>query len=671
MAKQKKDKRIVFLCILLAVILFGYSFRLFDWQVLDRQNHVSNSLSTTAIYTSIPAARGEVLDRYGRPFAVNAEGYNIVFNRIYMPKDKLNDTILSLVSILNAAGEKYNDQCPVSKTEPYKFEETDSISPATMISELKLAHYATVENCVDEMIKQFELENYTKEQQRIIMGVRLTMIVADYSDPIPFTFAESVSINTVSKIEEYSAKYPGVETSVVTVRKYVSGSIAPHIIGYIGPIYAEEWDELKDKNYSYNDKVGKSGIEKYSENYLRGTNGTLKTTRDSSGKVLSTEVVKEPVAGNTVMLTIDRNLQEVAQKSLKELIQYRQTQADSRSADAGAIVVMNVNTGEILAAVTYPSYDMETYENNYASLLNNSDLPLFNRAFDGVYAPGSTFKSATAAIGLELNKVTASENICCLGTYKYFADYQPSCMHTHGNLDTVNALKVSCNYYFYELGRRIGIDKLNEYCRKFGLGVETGVELGESKGILAGPEYRKEIGSYWTEGDTIQAAIGQSDNGFTPLQLATYASTIANGGTRYKSHIIKEVRSYDLDKVIAKTEPTVVDTVGISAEVIDIVKKGMLSVTSEGTLSKIFVDYPLQVGGKTGTATTFYDGVEYNNGVFIAFAPYEKPEIAVAILGEKAGFGSGCAGPAYDIFDAYFFYNGETYNPQNSGILTE
>ena len=671
MARQKKDKRIVFLCLLLAFVMFGYSFRLFSWQIINRQNHVNDSLSATALYTDIPAARGEVLDRYGRPFAVNAEGYNIVFNRIYMPEDNLNDTIISLAEILTAAGETYNDRCPISKSEPYKFEETSNISPATMIAELGLAHYATVENCVDEMIKKFKIENYSKAQQRIIMGVRLTMIVADYSDPIPFTFAENVSINTVSKIEEYSAKYPGVETSVVTVRQYVSGSIAPHIIGNIGPIYAEEWDDLKDKGYSYNDKVGKSGIEKYSESYLRGTNGTLKTTRDSSGKVLSTEVVKEPVAGNTVMLTIDRNLQEVAQNSLKELITYRQTQEDSRSADAGSIVVMNVNTGEILAAVTYPSYDMETYTNDYASLLNNSRLPLFNRAFDGVYAPGSTFKPLTAAVGLETNNITPDEMVTCQGTYKYFKDYQPSCMHIHGPLNTTNALKVSCNYYFYELGRRIGIDKLNEYCKKFGLGVETGVELGEAKGILAGPEYRKQIGSYWTEGDTIQAAIGQSDNGFTPLQLATYTSTIANGGTRYKSHIIKEIRSYDLDTVIEKVEPTVVETVGLSKEVLDVVKKGMLSVTSEGSLSNIFVDYPLQVGGKTGTATTFYSGVEYNNGVFVAFAPYEKPEIAVAIVGEKAGYGSGCAGPAYDIFDAYFFYNGETYNPQNSGVLIE
>ena len=671
MAKQKKDKRIVFLSIVLAVIMFGYSFRLFDWQILDRQNHINDSLAATAIYTDIPASRGEVLDRYGRPFAVNAEGYNIIFNRIYMPKDNLNDTILSLVEILNAAGEKYNDRCPISKTEPYKFEEISNITPATMISELKLAHYATVENCVAEMIKQFKLENYSKAEQRIIMGVRLTMIVADYSDPIPFTFAENVSIDTVSKIEEYSAKYPGVETSVVTVRQYVSGAIAPHIIGYIGPIYAEEWDDLKDKGYSYNDQVGKSGIEKYSESYLRGTNGTLKTTRDSSGKVLSTEVVKEPVAGNTVMLTLDRNLQEVAQKSLKELIEFRQTQKDSPSCDAGSIVVMNVNTAEILAAVTYPSYDMETYRNDYDSLLKNADLPLFNRAFNGVYAPGSTFKPVTAAIGLELNKITPDESIVCQGTYTYFKDYQPSCMHIHGALANTKALEVSCNYYFYELGRRIGIDKLNEYCRKFGLGVATGVELGEATGTLAGPEHRQSIGSYWTEGDTIQAAIGQSDNGFTPLQLATYTSTIANGGTRYKSHIIKEIRSYDLEKVVEKFEPTIVENTGISANVIDVVKKGMLSVTSEGTASLVFNNYPIQVGGKTGTATTFYDGVEYNNGIFIAFAPYDKPEIAVAIIGEKAGYGSGCASPAYDIFDAYFFYKGEIYNPQKSGVLTE
>ena len=669
MPREKKDKRIIFLCIIMVVVMLLYSVRLFSWQIVNRDDHINKSLATTAVYTPIVAARGEILDRYGRPFAVNNEGYNVVFNRIYLPDKNLNETILALVDILNASKEGYNDQCPITKTAPYAFMETDKISPATMISELGLAHYATVENCVDAMVEKFEIEQYTEEQKRVIMGVRLTMIVADYCDTIPFTFAENVSISTVTKIEEFSANFPGVETQVSTIRSYVSGAIAPHLIGHIGPIYAEEWGELKDQGYSYNDYVGKSGIEKYAEKYLRGQNGTLKTTRDSQGNVISSEVVKQPVAGNTVMLTLDRNLQAVAQQSLKELIQYRSTQKDSLSADAGAIVVMDVNSAEVLAAVTYPSYDMATYTTDYASLLNDKDLPLFNRALNGVYAPGSTFKPATAAIGLELGITDKSENICCLGTYRYFSDYQPSCMHTHGNLDVVGALKVSCNYYFYEIGRRIGITKLNDFCKKFGLGTSTGIELSESVGTLAGPEYRAQIGTNWNEGDTIQAAIGQSDNGFTPLQLAVYTSTLANGGTRYKAHLVKEIRSYDLKNVIQKNEPEVVDTLGISEEVMSVVKKGMLSVTSEGSVSSLFVDYPIAVGGKTGTATTYYDGVEYNNGVFISFAPYEKPEIAVVILAEKAGYGSGCAQPAHDIFDAYFFYKGETYNPQDSGVL--
>ncbi len=671
MAREKKNKRVTVICLVLVAVLLGYGARLFDWQVLHRDKYVEQAQAATATYTPLAAARGEILDRFGRAFAVNEEGYNLVFNRIYLPDDRLNETILTLTNLLRTTGEAWVDNCPLAAKAPYGFNEKANIAVSTMIEKLRLAHYATAENCRAAMIEKWQLQNYSPAQQRVLMGVRLTMLVADYADTIPYTFAENVSLDTVAKVEESSRALPGVEVRVVTTRRYVSGTIAPHIIGAIGPIYSEEWEELKSKGYSYSDIVGKSGIEKYAESYLRGTDGTLKTTRDAAGNVLSSQVVKQPRAGDSVLLTIDRNIQAVAQRSLRNLIYQLSGSGDKNSygAHAGSIVVMNVNTGAVLAAVTYPSYDAATYREQYESLLQDEDRPLFNRAFNGIYAPGSTFKPATASIGLQTGKIKPNETIFCSQKYTYYEDYQPTCMHYHGALNVVGALKVSCNYFFYETGRRVGITKLNEYCRKYGLGVETGIELGEATGILAGRTYRESINTTWNDGDTLQAAIGQSDNAFTPLQLATYIATLANGGTRYRAHLVQEIRNYDLTESVVLTQPQVMDTTGISPEVYDVVKQGMLSVTTEGSVASVFADYPIQVGGKTGTATVYDHGVEFNNGVFVAFAPYENPEIAVVTIVEKGGYGSGCAQPAQDIFDAYFFYQGETYTGQQSGVL--
>ena len=669
--KSKKDPRIVILCMILVAVLATYCLRLINWQLVRREEFVSESMSATATYTSLQAARGEILDRYGRSFATNEEAFDLVFNKIYLPDDRLNDTILTLANLLNETGEPWVDDMPLTWAEPYEFDEDTNISPATMIEKLGLAHYATPQNCWDAMVEEFELEQYGEMSKRVIMGVRLTMLVADYTDITPYTFAKDVSLSTVARVEESAVRLPGVETAVVTTRNYTTGPIAPHLIGDLGPIYAEEWQELKTKGYSYNDMVGKSGIEKYAESYLRGKAGERKTLRDITGKVLSSEVVTEPQAGNSVVLTLDRNIQEVAQNSLKNLINKLGGTKNSKKvgANAGSIVVMDVNTGAVLAAVTYPSYDMDTYRKSYDKLLADPARPLFNRALSGTYAPGSTFKPATASIGLQTQSIQGDETIYCSELYTYYSDYQPSCMHHHGSLNVVGALNVSCNYFFYETGRRIGIDKLNEYCKKYGLGVETGIELNEATGLLAGREYREANNMFWAPGDTLQAAIGQSDNAFTPLQLAVYVSTLANGGTRYKAHIVDEIRNYDLTDVVFKTKVEALDHTGISPEVTDYVKRGMLSVTTEGSVSALFTDYPIQVGGKTGTATVFDNGVEYNNGVFIAFAPYENPEIAVITIVEKGGYGADCAQPTRDIFDAYFFYHGKTHISNQPGVL--
>lgn len=674
MRKPKKDnynRRMAIVSGIMAAVLLLYSARLVDWQLFNKNKYEEQSIATVATYTSISAARGEIYDCYGRPLVQNKDSYNIIFNRLYLKDADLNSTIITLTGLLNSMGETWKDKCPMTKEAPYEFEENRSISSATMRSELGLAHYATAQNCWDAMVEKFKLSEYDDSVKRMIMGIRLTMIVADYSDAYPYTFAEGVSIETVTKLKESYSYLSGVDTEVDSTREYTSATLAPHILGNMGLIYAEEWADLKDKGYSFDDYIGKSGIEKACEDELRGHSGYTKTVRDSSGKILSSSVSTEPSAGNSVVLTIDKKLQETAQQSIANMISTLQGTKDGMYASAGAVVALKVNTGETLAAATYPSYSIDTYNNDYNSLLSDKRNPLFNRAFSGVYAPGSTFKPATASIGLQTGAITPDETIFCSQRYTYYRDYQPTCLHYDGDINVTTAIKVSCNYFFYETGRRIGIEKLNEFCKKFGLGVKTGIELDEAAGILAGKEYRDSIGSIWNAGDTLQAAIGQSDNGFTPIQLASYCATLANGGTRYRARLIKEICNYSMNSVVKEIEPEVLSTVGIDQSYIDVVKQGMLSVTTDarGTAATAFANYPIKVGGKTGTATVVDNGQEYNNGVFIAFAPYDNPEIAVVTVVEKGGYGSNIAQVTRDIFDAYFFYQGDTYTGDNAGVL--
>ena len=646
---KKRDKRRYIIIIVAAVLVFVLLFlRTFEIQIANSEKYVEQANGIARITAPIKASRGEILDCYGRPIATNREGYNIIFNYASISKTTINDTILSLIKLLGE--HKWKDDLPLLKTAPYSFDkEAPEISKKRMLDMLELAHYATANNCFDALVKRYSLEDRDKNQQRLIMGVRYTMERAGFSISVPFTFAEDVNSRIMTIISENTKVYGenGVSIEVASFREYDNASVAPHIIGTVSPIYAEDWEELKAKGYSYDDKVGRSGIEKACEDELRGTDGEITYKVDSKGKILSSEVTKEPIPGHTVRLTIDKNVQVSAQNALMETI--KQLNKDKIFANAGAAVAVNVKTGGVLAAVNCPTYTYEQYENNYESLVKDTKgRPLFDRAFTGAYPPGSTFKPAVACAALQEGVITSTETITCVRKYRYFKDYQPNCMHFHGGITLIPALSKSCNYFFFETGRRLGITKMNSYCKKLGLGVKTGVEVSESAGTLAGPESRAE----WYEGYTLSAAIGQSDNAFTPLQLATYTATIANSGVRYKTTLIDKIMSYSQDKVIKQSKPEIIDTVKLDENVINQVKKGMLSVTEDGTGSRVFADYPITVGGKTGTAETA-KGADHT--VFIAFAPYENPEIAVAVIIEHGKYSSYSGGLLKAIFNAYFF----------------
>lgn len=657
--KNGKFKRSVILCILALCFTMVYVLRLGNLQIINYDIYSTKATASNSQKVKVKAARGEILDRYGRPIAINRDGYNIVLDKSYLPKNSdINATIVTLVNLLKNNNLEWRDELPLTKSEPYLFDITEDAefnesNVTAMREKLGLNHYATAENCIDAMIEKYELQNYTSSALfRTLIGIRYTMDLEDFSVSYPYTFAEDISENVRALLKESNDSLKGVTVDSVPMREYVHDDIAPHLIGTVGPIYAEDWADFKSKGYSLDDRVGKSGVELAFEEYLKGTDGYNRVVKNDDGTI-ETIAEREAVPGNTVMLTLDLNLQRTAQQALKKVI--TDISLEQAYANAGAIVVVNVHTGEILASATYPTYTVSDYEKNYDKLIKNKLKPLFNRAFDGTYQPGSTFKPGVAAIGLTLGKVTKNEIINCEGVYE-LSNINFRCMSVHGGENVVSALSHSCNTFFYELGNRVGISSLNSYCRKLGLGVKTGVEIGESSGILSGPDYAQSINRPWYIGDTVQSSIGQLYNLFTPLQLATYTATIANGGTRYQARLLNQVKTYDLTKTVKENEAVVAAETELSENALNTVKQGMLSAALDGTAARVFGDYAIEVGGKTGTAQNQGD----DHGVFISFAPYDNPEIAVAIIVEHGLHGYSCAPAVKEIYDAYFFSKAET-----------
>ncbi|MDR1891576.1 MAG: hypothetical protein LBQ48_00980 [Oscillospiraceae bacterium] len=665
-SEQLTNKRLPVLAILAGVVILAYTIRLVDMQMVNRAFYVDEANRLTTNAAVIKAPRGEILDRYGRPLAKNREGYNIIIDGLTLPKDELSGVIAALADILTESGEEWRDNLPLTDNYPPEFAPDRDDRVTALRRDLSVNKYATAQNCFDTMIERYKLGGLPRNTQRMLMGVRYTMELDGYSLANTFTFAEDVSFSTVSKIKEQSFNLKGVDIDYAFFREYTAPDIAPHVIGGIGKI--QDWSKYKDKfedtpkSYLMDDVVGIDGIELAAEEYLRGQNGTRNVVLNSTGKVES-ETVTEPVPGNTVILSLDRDLQRVAQNSLATRI--AALAKTNPTCTAGAAVVMKVETGEVLASATYPSYSKAE---NLLEVTQRSGNPLFDRALNGGYPPGSTFKPVTGIAGLETGAITPTETIRCVGRYTFYQDFQPSCGHVDGNIDVEHALGRSCNYYFFETARRTTIDNLNKFCRLLGLGVPTGVELPEYSGILAGPEERQKAGLVWNPGDTIQAGIGQSDNAFTPMQMAQYTSTIANNGSRWAARFIKEVKTYSLGSVVKANEPKLLNATGILQSNLDVIKAGMLRVTDDntGTAHPTFKNYPIKIGGKTGTAQVT-NGIA--NGIFIVFAPYENPEIAISVVVEHGGYGADIAPIALDIMNQYFFTPVEPAQSVPTGIL--
>ena len=669
-SKKRGTSAIVFICVVFAVFLV----HLFNVQVIGTDEENQSAVSVVSV--SVPSIRGEILDRNGYPLVTNKQVNKIVFNYLAFPKDytERNKIMLELIRIFRKNKVEWKDNLPIllDKNGKLVFDKDKPNEVSYLKSEafLDLNYYADVEDCFNALVSKYKLEEYSLKDARNIASVYYSMVKDGFNTGRNYEFATDVSSALVSAVKERSDQFPGVDVQVSSERDYYDGTLAPHVLGIVANISDAEYESKKDQGYTITDMIGKSGIEAIMESYLRGKNGVKTITTDADGN--KTETYTEmPEQGNTVVLTISRDLQKVAQDALAEGIQKLQISTERSYRLTGSVVVMDTRNNEVLAIASYPTYDNSTYQEDYSKLLADVSKPLWNRALKSTYTPGSTIKPAVALAGLEEGLIKGNEGIVCTGIYNRFGDYKPRCTKVHGYQNVVNAIYNSCNIYFYETAHRLGIEKLNSYFSMFGLGEPTGIELSESEGIVDNPAHRKSVGDTWTRGLTVQAGIGHGDNQFTPIQLCSYVSTIANKGTRYKAHLIKSVKSSDLSETVMETESQVLSKANFSDENWDLVHRGMLLVGTQSYAN--FSNVPCKVAAKTGTTTVSkkVNGrkIETYNGFLITFAPYEKPEIAVCVSVEGAGSGGSTAPIVSAILEHYFAQKDTQENIQYENSL--
>lgn len=669
MQSRYKSTRSVIALLLVAVMIIGFSATLYKIQVQDHEYYAAQNNTVKTYKVAIEAARGEIVDRNGNALVTNRETNSIILDAAYFPaateNDKRNAILQNLIALFQKNGEEYTQNLPLklkSGKIVFSGKKTD-IATMKSADMFNLQPYATAQNCYDAMVEKYGLEQYDTKTALQIGNLRYELTRLQFSISTPVVIADEVSSETVAAIKEDKDRYLGADVQVVTHREYTDSTLAPHILGTVRKINAEEYTQLKNKGYGIHDQIGESGIESAMESALRGTPGEKTITVDKDGHVTE-EITKAPVQGNTVVLTIDRDLQALAQKELKKVCD----KTDLYNS-AGAVVVQDVTTGAVLAAASYPTFDLADYYDKYEQLITNRRRPLWSRFALGTYAPGSTFKPMMAVASLEEGAITRSTIFNCGGLFRYY-DQTFQCLYknAHGGENVETALRDSCNIFFYNCAKRLGITKMNEYASAFGLGQKTGVEIAESAGTLAGPEEREAAGGVWQSGDTIQAAIGQSDNLFTPLQLSNYCATVANGGTRYQLHLVQSLID-NSSGTVTETQPKVEESLDLHKSTLTAVKSGMRLVATQGAPSLIFNQLRTKVAAKTGTSQVFVNGVKKNNGFLITFAPYDNPEISVASVVELAGSGTSTAEITSSIIKYWYQNNTDEKTNQKTGAL--
>ena len=665
-------RRVMILLGVFAAFLLLFGAVLYDAQILHGSENRARSISSNATSEVVPASRGIITDRNGKVLVSNRLAYTLVFDRSGFTDDAaLNDAILRLIRLCQETGTGWNDTLPIRQTGSFvRYTNDRSESFSKYLEDNKLTVTAAGRQLIAELRELYHVdESLSEKDARLVVGVRYELHSRD-----SYTFAEDVSSEVLSLITD--GRYEGVSIHTASARVY-NTTLAAHILGTIGPIWQEEWSSNEktgyvgyaDKGYSMNDLVGKDGVEKAFEEYLHGVDGKRLITTDENGKLTGELYTRKPQPGGTVALTIDIDLQQVAEDTLASTIQ-GMVDKDSNER-GGAVAVVQVGTGEVLALASYPTYDLETFNQNYEELAADERLPMFNRATQGIYAPGSTFKLCTSVAALEEGIITPTTIIQDKGIYTYYKDPQPMCWiwrqarTTHGRINVSQAIVDSCNYFYYEVGRLTGIKKLDEYATAFGLGQHTGIEIGDESGVLASPEWAEAHDREWTDGQTITAAIGQSYNLFPPLQLANYVATLVSGGDHYEAHLLKNVKSYDNSRIIDVYDKGTLNEMHISESTMAAVTKGMHDLTHD-SLQGAFSRCVVEAGAKTGSAQV---GTDIANGTFVAYAPYDDPEIAIAIVVEKGGSGSLLANAAVDIINAWFTRGGSSTSLGENTLL--
>ena len=665
-------RRMILLIAVACAVMGLYVLRLIFLQLVNGDEFRSQATNTTDYNFTVTAARGDIVDSSGRRIATSTTSYNVVLNKLLMGDRDLDTMLQQVVELLRENGESWTDTLLISEPDAagnYTFTADDASSAeqrqlASMKSDLGLQQYATADDVMEMLVEKNDLQDFSLSWQRVLAGIHYEMDRQAFSNVNNFVMAENVSSVTVATIKEHSLQLPGVEVVETSARSYEQSDIIPAVLGRVGKITAEKWkvtDEngqttypLREKGYNMNDILGISGLESAYEDELRGKDGVETITRNSDGVIVDTQMTTAPEPGHTVQLTIDSNFQRAVDKALANNIDMinRVYNTGDMKAAAAAAVVIDVKDGGVLAASNYPSYDQNLYATNYSEYSSDPSLPLFNRALQGLYTPGSTFKPAVAVAALDSGLINQYSTVYCNGVYNYFKDYHPRCTrHGHsGNLDVVTAIKWSCNIFFYDVGRRLTSDVYDAYAYKLGLGQRTGVEVSEAVGRLT-----TKNDSNYTSSLDVQAAIGQGNTVVTPIQLATYAATLANNGTRYRTHFVKAILDSNTGEVIRETQPEVMDVIEGTGNTFELVRQGMKQVPS--TISGKISSYPVPIACKTGTpqrSETYAPGKHYLNAMMVAYLPADDPEIAIGISIEYGGYGARAGDLVVDIANAYF-----------------
>lgn len=675
--KGKPNIRLRFNSLTTIIYIFGIILllQLFNLQIIHGEEYREQSNTRLTRESTAVAARGSILDRNGNPIVENSMGFSLELYKSKVDNQTLNTTILNIVDVLEKNEDSYKDSFPIkiNEEEQYYFDFDTDEKAINWKKKMKLDEKLNAQQCIQQLKEKYEIQFDNIYQVRKVLAVRYQILQDGYSTTKSIVISNNISRKSALEFNERSENFPGVSVVVEPIRQYTSGNLASHVVGTIGKI-----SEVKD-GYNANDYIGKTGIEYLFEKYLKGQDGTKQIDMSVDGTNTEEYVTQDAVEGSDVVLTIDANLQKVTEQALSNNIQKINSGGFGKkyATNSGAAIVMNVKTGEVLSMASYPDFNPQDFVGGISSenweKYNTEDTPQVNKTMQTAYAPGSIFKMVTAIAGLESGAITTKETINDTGVYPKYTN--PKCwIYTdyhkgHGRLNVSGAIQHSCNYFFYETADRMGIDTLAKYAKYFGLGTKTGIELpNETSGTLASKETKQNLyNEQWYAGETLSAAIGQSYNSFSLVQIAKYISMLANGGNKIQPTIVEKIINSDGTEVsreeiqnYIKEKAGIADEnqedISISQDNLRAILEGMESVTDDqgGTAYSIFKNFAISVGGKTGSAETSTGKV---NAWFVGFAPYDDPQIAVVVLVENGGHGYYTAEAVKEIIEQYFGMN--------------